>query len=1548
MAISEGHNEENKEQINPSPKPVPWWRKILRAILFFFKSAVVSIVSFFFLLTLIATAIHLPYVQKGLTDYVTKSLTEFLKHPISVSYIYISWFDTIVIKGVRIESPDHDPLIRTRDLRLKFSVRDLLNTKLTVQEAWLSGATVDFIYDQENKNFKFNSFIDAIIKATEDTAYKGEPFHLGLDKVHVRNSKFIYSDPSQDTIRDMFDYLHMTYEDVNAEVSNLDIYGPITQMDVNSLSAKEIYSGLKLKDLKAHLFISPKRLALEGLKAKINNSYVSDSLAFRFDDYAQFSDFNNLITLDARLDSTIIYTEDLAVFAPYFKERKQYFSLKSKFSGKVADFKIKDFSIACLNNGSTLRGSLEMKGLPEWQTCLNEINVKTAKLSPADLAPYFPDSSAALVNRLGTTELTGFFKGTFFDFSLYADAATQQGSVSTNLKMNLNKKIPTYSGKIITQDLNLGSILSVNELKANSVNLDFDGEGFSLADLNIRLDGTGNHFGLIDYDYRNLKVKAKFTQKSFFGDLVVNDSNLYLALNGVIDLTKEKELVDFNAQVKKANLRKLKFHPDIDNLSFSLEADFHGLDPDKLSGYARAENLKLNLKGKPLSLKELYVSSVHTGEETLFEFDSDYADLMLRGNFSYNNLLSNLTFLYDDVLGYFGLEEGLELKKLDKRRQKVGTPSNEEINVLLSIKDLNPLITAYFPENRLSRNFRVDGSFSSNDKLSGRLKTNVDRIQWSGFDLINTSLDLSFSKGLFERTINAKLNIDGQEQVLPVVGKTSSLRFSADWENQNITSQFLLKQIVSNVKSRADTNSIVMNGELSLKSESYDISFQKSFLQLLGKKWELIPSNLITIFQNKRFEFSNLNFQNGNEKFGFNGRLEKSSSDSLEVLVTNFSLASLQSVIPVALKGILNADLLLKRPLETLNMTGDLLIDSLKVDKIEIGNLTVRSEWQNATKDISIEGELQRNSEKVLLLSGIIDPDAQQNNYNITASVNKLGLTTLEPFLKGIFSNWSGSASGDLKISGKFQNPQINGKLAVSKGVFRFDYLNTTYRFEDVVAFSNNKISVENANLFDINNNKAFIKKAAILHKGFTEFGLDMEASLDKFQVMNTNSSNGEMYYGEVYASGSLNLNGPFENLSIQSKLKSEKGTKVNIPVKTTGSETQKSEFIRFTNSKVKDIELKDSTSKQLAIQGLTMNFNLLVTPDAEIEIVFNERTGEVIKGVGSGNLKLAIDTRGEFTMVGNYVMEKGSYNFIFLNTVNKKFDLQKGSNITWSGAALAGLLDIKASHKLNASLRPLINITDTVFLERPEVRRKYPIEILMDITGDLLKPQIAFKINISKDYPAILTPYITPFEARLANDEQELNRQVFSLFLIRSFLPSGQLGGGEDNFFATGGSATITEMLSNQLSSLISTLDENIEVDIDVNGMDRAAINALQLRLSYTLMEGRLRIARSGGFTNAQNQTTASSIAGDWTVDYLLTKEGSLRMRMFIRNNQNQAIQGLNNLNQTSSGFTLLWTKSFDHLKDLFKKKQPVNYGFQEDLMPRKEEEEEKPKDDK
>jgi hypothetical protein len=142
---------------------------------------------------------------------------------------------------------------------------------------------------------------------------------------------------------------------------------------------------------------------------------------------------------------------------------------------------------------------------------------------------------------------------------------------------------------------------------------------------------------------------------------------------------------------------------------------------------------------------------------------------------------------------------------------------------------------------------------------------------------------------------------------------------------------------------------------------------------------------------------------------------------------------------------------------------------------------------------------------------------------------------------------------------------------------------------------------------------------------------------------------------------------------------------------------------------------------------------------------------------------------------------------------------------------------------------------------------------------------------------------------------------------------------------------SSLSELLSNQLSAWMSQVDENLEIDVDVASMDQESFNTFQLRFSYTFMNGRLRVTGDGTFNNtSQNpsgtQPNPTTVAGDWTVEYKLTADGKLRVKMYSRTNVNPILSSINQQTAITTGASIIHTQSFNELRDLFRSSRERN----------------------
>jgi hypothetical protein len=261
---------------------------------------------------------------------------------------------------------------------------------------------------------------------------------------------------------------------------------------------------------------------------------------------------------------------------------------------------------------------------------------------------------------------------------------------------------------------------------------------------------------------------------------------------------------------------------------------------------------------------------------------------------------------------------------------------------------------------------------------------------------------------------------------------------------------------------------------------------------------------------------------------------------------------------------------------------------------------------------------------------------------------------------------------------------------------------------------------------------------------------LDYDISFKNMLVLNTNEKQNSTFYGKAYATGNLGIYGFLNNLHMSVNATTNKNSKFILPLDGPAEITE-SDFIHFVK---KDTILKKSINTH---SGFDLDMNINATPDLQVQIVLDKTNGDVLNVQGNGDINLKISTLGKFEMFGEYKIKNGDYLFTLENVINKKFDIDAGSSILWSGNPLNAEIDIATTYKQRASVAPLLNDTTGKY------KGRFPVECKLLIKNKLFSPTINFDI---------LFPNIdATAKARINNvlsDEVELNRQVFSFLLFR------------------------------------------------------------------------------------------------------------------------------------------------------------------------------------
>lgn len=1475
----------------------------------FLRTILYCLVFILLLFASIIIALQFPSVQTKLVHKATDYLSKTLKYPIKIEAISISWFDVIDLQGVQVKDLYQNEMIYLDEASVDFSITSILDPQLNIDEIILSNGKVKVLKLASDSSVNITNFINAVKAATKPKDRKGPPAVFTIDKVTLNNMFFSYDDERKGYITEGFDHFHFSFEKINSSVSDLRFVADSVQFHIEDLTTVEKQTAMPVKKLKADFLLTKEHIELDKLNSEIGNSKIGDYVKFEYETIDDLSYFNDKVTIIASLDSSVVYSRDLAHFAPDLNGFEDYAVISGGVKGQVVNFGVKDLKLS-FGRKSFVAGKASFKGLPDFEETYIDFKFSNAQIAASDLKQYIPAKNYPIAKKFQFVTGSGEYVGFKNDFVAHGKFETGLGKLDTDINFKISGKEdqkPEYKGKLKTYAFHLGKFLDIPE-KVHLIDMDgtIEGEGLNLTDASLKLDARISRIGLNKYDYRKITTNARLSQEFFDGLITVNDPNLSFSANGKVDLHKNINRFDIQGVVEKANLKPLNLSNRQTFVKGNFVLNFTGLEPDEITGDISLKNTYLLYEdNKEIFIDSLFANSLKRDGIRTFTLRSDLVNLNATGDFEFSSLSEDLAKLYKEYqLNFENDKKAIATYYKEKGRKK---ESRYDVAFNMEVNDINKILEVYVPGMYFSEGMKINGEFSSGYTSILNFHTRIDTFFYKENEVHNVDLEVSTSKLADSSNVLAMVFLKSNGQAFKSIPKTENLVFEGMWNDREIL-------FTGNIRQKKSTNEVKLKGSLSFAEDKRKIlQLSNSSVSLLNQKWRIADKHKVT-FSNKDILFENFFVTNNNQEILLNGTISHDPEKEAEIRVKNFNITNLNPLIsPTKVEGTLNGDLVLKNIYKDLNFGGEVSLDSLLVDKFLIGDISGKSTWNKSLGQLDVIVDVLRDKEKIIRLNGHIKDNPENNiqNLNLDAYLDEARLEILNPLFKGVISEVSGKATGKFKVTGSLDNIIVNGRADVTKGKFKVDYLGTTYNFEDYIYLEENLISFNKLRLKD-NYGDIAVVDGGIYHDNFNHFLVKMKGYMDNFQVLNTTEKDNELFYGTAFVTGNVELDGTFENLEINANATSNKGTKIFIPI--TGTDyTQPQEYIQFVSH---NKETKKSTDS-VDISGIKMNFNLDITPDAYAEIIFDKRTGDIIRGNGSGHLKLEIDTRGDFYLYGNYQITKGAYNFTLANLINKEFTIQPSSSISWFGDPYQGVLDIDATYRQTASLKPLIPLSDSA-LAAQEGARRYPVDVLLGIEGNLLSPTVHLDIDIL-NYSGGAANYVTQFNNTIESNEQELNRQVFSLLVLGGFSAQNSFTGIANS------TSNLSELFTNQLGNWLSQVDENLQIDMDLSGLDREDIGAFNLRLSYTLLDGRLRISRNGSFTNVQNtnQNDLTNIAGEWTVEYLLAPDGKLRLKLYNKNNQNQIISNPDNQTTMSAGFSILHTESFNSLDELFKRKK-------------------------
>jgi hypothetical protein len=1430
---------------------------------------------------------------------VMEVISENVNAKFTISAIDISFFNKVRLKNVYIEDLNQDTLLYAD--QITSTILKLPNKKrIPVNTLTLENATLRLATDSAGTvNIKF--IIDGLRKKDTTRA----PRQLTFRNIKFENSKFCVHTYGSKLNKQGINFSNLVLNKFNTEIKRLKKDADTVNFLIKSLSFED-HSGFMVNNFYANANICKNHLIFRNVKINTKLSRIAGAkIALYFNSYKDFKPEarHKKVKLNLVFLPSDINLYDIAFFSPKLYGTNQLINLSGEITGNINNLKGRNIRIK-YGEESRIHGLFNLNGLPDFKETFIYVDLKDFNTSVKEIESFeLPGGKrinlSGRFNELSNITYNGKFTGFVDDFVAYGDIRTNLGKISSDLlfKPDTNNYF-TFNGKLIAEEFNLGKLLN-NEKNIGKItlNVNVDGSSCSGKTVNAKLKGLINSLAIKQYKYKNIKLSGVLSDKTYNGSINIDDPNINMEFLGKVDFSSEIYDVDFTANIAHADLYALNFDKSdsINTVSFHIKANAQGNSLDNINGEIKLLNSLFTKSKKQIQIYDFSVYAKNSTDSNSLSIRSDFIDADLYGSYQMAEIKESLIKLISSYLPTFVSSENLAIDDF-----KNGFHFN------VNFKKTKPVFDYFFPEYCVAENTVFKGDFNP--------------------DANHLFVFLQSPKIEFHGSTwnNVYFNCHSNDSIFLIESGSQNLFLKEEINLENFTIYSDISRDSINFKTRWNNwDTLLYKGELRATAE---------FIRPSGHKFPIVsvnilPTHIVTadtlwdvnggkiLVDSSSILVDNFSINHNEQYLRLNGKISVKPADELSIEFNNFNLENLNTFTRsegFEIKGILSGNASITDFYKNTLFYSNLVIDTLVINKERLGYTIINSRWNNNKKSISINAIAKRGLLNTVAINGDYFPK-DNGKIQLDVELNKLRLNIINPYMQNVFSDFRGITTGKLSLTGNTSKPVINGDLKFQKTAFTINYLNSRYNFTDRINIINNNIFFENIKLIDIYGNLAYLN-GTVQNTYFKNFNFNIKIDANNLLFLNTTQFDNNQFYGTAFGSGYVVLKGAPRNIRIDAGVKTGKNTRFYIPLASEG-EISEYNFITFLYEDTTEQTEQNSKEYQVDLSAINLNVDLEVTRDAEVQLIFDPKVGDIMKSKGAGNINLQINTLGKFKMFGEYYIEEGDYLFTLQNVINRKFNIDYGV-IKWTGDPLDAYIDIKAIYPTKASLYGLLGYDmlgedvvngngDNAF------KRKTNVYCQLLMTDKLMKPTIKYDIylpTVDEETRAIINNKI--------NTEEELNKQFLSLLVLNSFY----LSDDPDNLsspYSNAAGVNASEFLSNQLSHWLSQISNDYDIRVNYRpDFDNQITNdEVEFALSTQLLNDRLSINGNVDVTTNATAESSNNIVGDFDLDYKITEK--FRLKAYNHSNDNL----LTEVSPYTQGVGVVFKEEFNSLGELWKR---------------------------
>ncbi|WP_109300571.1 translocation/assembly module TamB domain-containing protein [Aquimarina sp. AU474] len=1421
----------------------------------------------------------IPGVQTFFGGKITNRINNDYGVDITVGRIGLTYAGKVSLKEIFIKDHHEDTLLYAGSIE-----SSILNLgKISAGTPELGDVTIkDLIFKMRiYKDEKSDNLMTFVRKFNSNKPPSGKRFLLTTKNISIDQG--VYSFVNENLRNPNV----INYSAITLDAENLMVDGPDVYLNINALAFKD-QRGLNISKFSTCFSIKPEEMTFQELVIETPDSKIQGEILFSYA-VGGLDDFENKVNITADFDKATVSTNDLIPFYSGFAREHDLRLKNTSIRGVLNDFRVVNADITGLDR-SIIKGNIRIKNAVADATKFElEGDFDDLTTNYYDLVNLMPNvlgkSLPRQLYQFGSVKATGQATVTTKTVDVDMNLFSQLGKINAFVLLeNLDDtQTSTYNGNIISNNFNVGQLLGAKSVGNASFDIQVDGSGFTLESLNTKIEGDINKLEFNGYAYSNLKALGNLKDRVFDGKLDSKDPNVKFSFNGVADLSEEVHNYDFAANVDHIDLNQLNIFTR-DSISV-----FKG-------------DVLMNMKGTGINDAFGTISfkkTLYTNQNTSYYFE----DFDVTSSFDTENVrtidINSPDIVEGSVKGIFRFENVYDLFRnsigsLYTNFEATEITDNEFMEFNFSI--YNKIVDVFFPEIEFAPNTIIKGRVESNES---EFKLTFKSPQIKAFDNLMQDVDIQVDNK--NPLFNTFVAVDSIDSKYYDVSEFSLI-------NVTLKDTLFMRSEFRGGKNNEDNFNLEFYHTINEENNSV-VGFRKSDFTYKGHTWyanrnKSKDENKI-IFDN---DFTNidvksiiLNYQD--EEIRINGVTRGKDYKNLKATFDNVDLQKITPRIDsLDFGGTVDGELTVLQEEGAYFPNSTIAINNLSINQTLLGELKMDLAGNADLTEYNINTTLVNDkNHRTLSALGSINVSEENSTIDVDVDLDKFDISEFSALGGIVISDIRGFVSGNAKVSGNYKNPSIDGAMYLDQAGLMVPYLNVDLDFaqNSKIILEKQRFNFDNVNVTDSKYDTKGVLSGFIGHRRFSkwELGLKLLAN-ERLLVLDTEEDEESLYYGTGFISGEAFITGPTNGLVIDVNATTEEGTVFKIPLNESESIGDNS-YIHFLSPDEKRARLEGKEIILEDVKGLELNFDLDVNDNAEVEIVINKENGSSLKGRGAGTLLIEINTNGKFNMWGDFVAYEGTYNFRYGAFVEKLFTVRDGGTINWDGSPTRAVLDLSAVYKTETN--------PAILLENASINRKIPVEVVVDLKGELTQPDLTFDI----EFPNLSSVVKSELDYKLSD---QATKEIQALSLVSQ----GQFYSGNLNANSlTGG---LVERASSLVNGLFSGKDDKVQVGINyvqgVRTLDQENADQFGLTLSTQINNRILINGRVGVPLGGEDQ---SSVVGDVEIEYLFNEDGSLRGKIFNRQND---IQFIGTANQGyEQGVGLSYSVDFDNFGELWQK---------------------------